>query len=29
VIHDLLAHLAEQMIQLNKQKQAEIKSFLQ
>jgi hypothetical protein len=29
VIHDLLAHLAEQMIELNKQKQAEIKSFLQ
>ncbi|MGG6295460.1 TaqI-like C-terminal specificity domain-containing protein [Leptolyngbya sp. AN02str] len=29
VIHDLLAHLAEQMIELNKQKQAEIKSFFQ
>jgi hypothetical protein len=29
VIHDLLAHLAEQMIELNKQKQTEIKSFLQ
>ena len=29
VIHDLLAHLAEQMIELNKQKQAEIKEFLQ
>jgi hypothetical protein len=29
VIHDLLAHLAEQMITLNKQKQTEIKSFLQ
>jgi len=29
VIHDLLAHLAEQMIELNKQKQAETKSFLQ
>ncbi|MBD2480804.1 N-6 DNA methylase [Planktothrix sp. FACHB-1365] len=29
VIHDLLAYLAEQMIELNKQKQAEIKSFLQ
>jgi hypothetical protein len=28
VIHDLLAYLAEQMIELNKQKQAEIKSFL-
>jgi len=28
VIHDLLAHLAEQMIELNKQKQTEIKSFL-
>ncbi len=29
VIHDLLAYLAEQMIELNKQKQTEIKSFLQ
>ncbi|MBE9145071.1 N-6 DNA methylase [Planktothrix mougeotii LEGE 06226] len=29
VIHDLLAYLAEQMIELNKQKQAEIKSFVQ
>ena len=29
VIHDLLAHLAEQMIELNKQKQTETKSFLQ
>lgn len=29
VIHDLLAYLAEQMLELNKQKQAEIKSFLQ
>ncbi|VXD22965.1 Genome sequencing data, contig C321 [Planktothrix serta PCC 8927] len=29
IIHDLLAYLAEQMIELNKQKQAEIKSFLQ
>jgi len=28
VIHDLLAHLAEQMIEMNKQKQAEIKGFL-
>ena len=28
VIHDLLSYLAEQMIELNKQKQAEIKSFL-
>ena len=28
VIHDLLAYLAEQMIELNKQKQAEIKAFL-
>jgi hypothetical protein len=28
VIHDLLAYLAEQMIELNKQKQTEIKSFL-
>jgi len=29
VIHDLLAHLAEQMIEMNKQKQAEVKGFLQ
>jgi Eco57I restriction-modification methylase/TaqI-like C-terminal specificity domain len=29
VVHDLLAHLAEQMIELNKQKQTETKSFLQ
>lgn len=29
VIHDLLAYLAEQMIELNKQKQTEINSFLQ
>ncbi|CAD5982402.1 putative adenine-specific methylase MJECS02 [Planktothrix tepida] len=29
IIHDLLAYLAEQMIELNKQKQAEIQSFLQ
>ncbi len=29
VIHDLLAYLAEQMIEFNKQKQAESKSFLQ
>ncbi len=29
VIHDLLAYLAGQMIELNKQKQTEIKSFLQ
>ena len=29
VIHDLLAYLAEQMIELNKQKQTEIKGFLQ
>lgn len=29
IIHDLLTYLAEQMIELNKQKQAEIKSFLQ
>ena len=29
IIHDLLAHLSEQMIELNKQKQTEIKSFLQ
>jgi TaqI-like C-terminal specificity domain len=28
VIHDLLAYLAEQMIELNKQKQAELKRFL-
>lgn len=28
IIHDLLAYLAEQMIELNKQKQTEIKSFL-
>jgi type I restriction-modification system DNA methylase subunit len=28
VIHDLLAYLAEQMIELNKQKQTEIKGFL-
>jgi hypothetical protein len=28
VIHDLLAHLAEQMIEMNQEKQAEIKSFL-
>ncbi len=28
VIHDLLAYLAEQMIELNQQKQTEIKSFL-
>jgi hypothetical protein len=28
VIHDLLAYLAEQMIEINKQKQTEIKSFL-
>jgi len=28
VVHDLLAHLAEQMIGMNKQKQAEIKGFL-
>ncbi|MDB9488639.1 TaqI-like C-terminal specificity domain-containing protein [Dolichospermum circinale CS-537/01] len=28
VIHDLLVYLAEQMIELNKQKQTEIKSFL-
>jgi hypothetical protein len=28
VVHDLLAHLAEQMIEMNKQKQAEIKAFL-
>lgn len=29
VVHDLLAHLAEQMIEMNKRKQAEVKSFLQ
>jgi len=28
VVHDLLAHLAEQMIEVNKQKQAEVKGFL-
>ena len=28
VVHDLLAHLAEQMIEMNKQKQAEVKGFL-
>lgn len=28
VVHDLLAHLAERMIELNKQKQAEMKRFL-
>ena len=28
VVHDLLAHLAQQMIDLNKQKPAEVKSFL-
>jgi len=28
VVHDLLAHLAEQMIEMNKQKQAEAKGFL-
>ncbi len=28
VVHDLLAHLAGQMIELNKQKQAEVKGFL-
>ena len=28
VVHDFLAHLAEQMIELNKQKQAEAKRFL-
>ena len=28
VVHDLLAYLAEQMIELNKQKQAEMKGFL-
>jgi len=29
VVHDLLAHLAEQMIEMNKQKQAEVKGFLE
>ncbi|MDJ0554608.1 MAG: TaqI-like C-terminal specificity domain-containing protein [Microcoleaceae cyanobacterium MO_207.B10] len=29
IIHDLLAYLAEQMLELNQQKQTEIKSFLQ
>ncbi len=28
VVHDLLAHLAEQMVEMNKEKQAEIKGFL-
>jgi len=28
VVHDLLAYLAEQMIQMNKEKQAEVKGFL-
>jgi len=28
VVHDLLAHLAEQMITMNKEKQAEVKGFL-
>ena len=28
VVHDLLAHLAQRMIDLNKQKQAEVKRFL-
>ncbi|VVB87660.1 Uncharacterised protein [uncultured archaeon] len=28
VVHDLLTHLAEQMIEMNKEKNAEIKSFL-
>src|SRR5690606_25090489 len=28
VVHDLLAHLAQRMIDLNKEKQAEIKRFL-
>ncbi|RLC55398.1 MAG: hypothetical protein DRI80_17875 [Chloroflexota bacterium] len=28
VVHDLLAHLAEQMIEMHKQKQAEVRSFL-
>ncbi len=29
IVHDFLAYLAEQMMELNKQKQAEIKSFLE
>ena len=29
VVHDLLAHLAEQMIEMNKEKNEEIKSFLE
>jgi hypothetical protein len=29
VIHDLLAHLAEQMIEMNRQKQTEVKAFLE
>jgi hypothetical protein len=29
VVHDLLAHLAEQMIEMNKAKQAEVRGFLQ
>ena len=28
VVHDILAHLAERMIEMNKQKQVEVKSFL-
>jgi type I restriction-modification system DNA methylase subunit len=28
VVHDLLAHLAEQMIEMNKEKQAEVRGFL-
>ncbi|MBC2698253.1 MAG: hypothetical protein HF975_13155 [ANME-2 cluster archaeon] len=28
VVHDLLAHLAERMIDMNKEKNAEIKAFL-
>ncbi len=28
VVHDLLAHLAGQMIEMNKEKQAEVKGFL-
>ena len=28
VVHDLLAHLAQRMIDLNKQKQGEVKRFL-
>lgn len=28
MVHDLLAHLAEQMIAMNKEKQAEVKGFL-